>query len=97
MKVALAACCLAVCVFTAAASNPDLCDPSYECKFDYQDPTTSSEYAFDFSSLCSATDYVLTDKKGHVYHANICGTAHQNCLPGAFFTDGDSLSLAGRC
>jgi len=81
MKVALAVCCLTVCVFVAAASNPN-CDPSYECQYTYVDPSASSEYAFDFSSLCSATDYVLTDHQGHMYHANICGTARQNCLPG---------------
>ena len=84
MKVALAACCLAVCVFATctAASNPN-CDPSYDCLYTYVDPSASSEYTYDFSSLCSATDYVLSDKKGHVYYANICGTARQNCLPGA--------------
>jgi len=48
------------------------------------DFSTSSKYVYDLSSLCSETDYILSDGHGHLYHANICGTASQNCLPGAF-------------
>mmetsp|Transcript_65735 Transcript_65735/g.133524 ORF Transcript_65735/g.133524 Transcript_65735/m.133524 type:complete len:255 (+) Transcript_65735:83-847(+) len=67
-------------VATVQAANPQ-CDPSYECKFVYTAPDGSKSHTFDFTSLCSATDYVLTDVKGHNYYAQICGTAKQNCLP----------------
>ena len=70
-------------VAAAQAANPQ-CDPSYECKFVYTAPDGSKSHTFDFTSLCSATDYVLTDVKGHNYYAQICGTAKQNCLPGAW-------------
>ena len=82
MKIAPLACCVAVwavCVLGAAAKSR--CFPTYECQYTYVDPATSDEYVYDFSSLCSETDYVLTDSELHVYYANICGTASQNCLP----------------
>ena len=82
MKIAPLACCVAVwavCVLGAAAKSR--CFPTYECQYTYVDPTTSDKYVYNFSSLCSETDYVLTDSELHVYYANICGTASQNCLP----------------
>jgi len=63
------------------AVNPE-CDPSYECAYTYVESDLSDKYTFDFSTLCSSTDYVLTDAAEHTYYANICGTAKQNCLPG---------------
>ena len=85
MKVAPLACCvavLAVCALGAAANSR--CYPANECQYTYMDFSTSSKYVYDLSSLCSETDYILSDGHGHLYHANICGTASQNCLPGAF-------------
>jgi len=82
MKIALLACCVAVCVLAAAANYR--CYPTYECQYTYTDPTTSSKYVYDFSSLCSETDYVLTDATQHVYYANICGTTSHHCAPGEF-------------
>jgi hypothetical protein len=56
------------------------CDPSYECQFTHLggDGVT---YSYDFSSLCASKDYITSDTTGHEYYSNICGDAHQNCLP----------------
>ena len=66
----------------AAAANP-YCDPSYDCGFHYTAPDGSKSYDFDLSSLCTGDDYALLDRSHHTYYARICGTASQNCLPGA--------------
>lgn len=63
-----------------AACNPE-CDPTYECAYTYIDADNGDKYTYDLSSLCSASDYVLTDAAAHTYYANICGSAKQNCLP----------------
>ena len=55
------------------------CDREYECAYEYTDGSKSFKY--DFSSLCRAKDYVLTDNAQHTYYAHICGVAKQNCLP----------------
>lgn len=67
---------VALVAVSLVGANPN-CDPSYECK--YTVPGTT--YNFDFSSLCSSTDYSLTDQAEHSYKANICGTAKAPCLP----------------
>lgn len=66
--------------FATAAAPPSTCDPRYECSFRYVD-STNKVYAFDFSTLCAEQDYILADKNGRIYHANICGNAHEACIP----------------
>ena len=88
-----------------ALSGDQNCDPSNECVYDYTQPSASRRWKYNFSSLCSGTDYVFHNAtKGyvvvddvhaacinrscahaltasrHVYYANVCGTASQNCL-----------------
>lgn len=69
-----------VLVGAAVATNPH-CDQSYHCQYRYVPPDRSTEYNFDFSSLCSGTDYTLKDQAEHTYKANICGYAKAPCLP----------------
>ena len=57
--------------------------PASECTFTYIAPNTSQAYTFNFSSLCSEDGYVLTDTAQHSLVANICGSTHKPCYPGA--------------
>ena len=57
--------------------------PASECTFTYTAPNTSQAYTFNFSSLCSEDGYVLTDTAQHSLVANICGSTHKPCYPGA--------------
>jgi hypothetical protein len=46
------------------------------------DPSDGNKaFNFDFSPLCSSTDYVTQDDQGHTYYANVCKEAAQQCLP----------------
>jgi len=90
MKGFVVACVAAACIVAAVAVNPE-CDPSYECAYTYVESDLSDKYTFDFSTLCSSTDYVLTDAAEHTYYANICGTAKQNCLPGTCLRCGSGV------
>lgn len=60
------------------------CFSNASCTYTYHDAAASKTYTYDFSSLCTDTDYVLHDKARHEYHANICGLTHNTCLPGEF-------------
>ena len=61
-------------------SNTSRC--GQPCTYKYYDRSASLVYTYDFSSLCSDTDYELHDPAMHVYYANICGNAQHYCLPG---------------
>ena len=82
-----------MCASVAAiqVANPQM---RSSCKFVYTAPDGSKSVTFDSASLCSTTDYILTDVKGHNYYAQICGTAKHNCLPGA--SDDCVWTLYGR-
>ena len=74
-----------------AGVTPPKCGtmPASECTFTYIAPNTSQAYTFNFSSLCSEDGYVLNDGDValHTYVANICGSTHKPCYPGASARD----------
>ena len=72
----------AACVLCArAVVGTSQCNPSYRCGYTHTTPDGSKSYDFDFSSLCGGMDYAVDDAHGFTYFAQICGTAHHNCLP----------------
>lgn len=81
-----------MCASVAAiqVANPQM---RSSCKFVYTAPDGSKSVTFDSASLCSTTDYILTDVKGHNYYAQICGTAKHNCLPATWQHTCEYISL----
>jgi hypothetical protein len=70
---------LAGCV--AATTDYPHCDKIKQCEPDLED-NKGKLHSYDFSKLCdSKKDLVYNDNAGHTYHVQICGYAHQECLP----------------
>ena len=74
------ACFLAVAVGVTdavALSGDQNCDPSSECVYDYTQPSASRRWKYNFSSLCSGTDYVFHNAtKGYV----VVDDVHAACI-----------------
>ncbi len=56
------------------------CDPDYECQYTYVDANLKL-WEYDFSTLCAAGDYNITDQYNHTYFFNICGMSRFRCIP----------------
>lgn len=64
------------------AADEQHCDPSYDCEF--FEETSSDLWYWDFTSLCSATEYTYPDPNptlNSTFHFNICGYTQTKCIP----------------
>lgn len=69
-------------VASLAKSGGAQCTEDYSCSFTVNDPQdNNAAFNFDFSSMCSGSDYTVDDGSGHVYYANVCQKAKVKCLP----------------